>query len=132
MRFALNRLDLTGPEAFAQAAKRAEKLGWGMGLTPVNPLKVADPYVSLALAAQATSDIQLGTLLDNPVLRHPSVLAGSICTVAGLAPGRIHCGLGTGDTAVRMHTAAISSAMLSSRSRVRARSMAEVIASSEA
>ncbi|MCZ6711795.1 MAG: LLM class flavin-dependent oxidoreductase, partial [Gammaproteobacteria bacterium] len=58
---------------------------------------------SLAFAAQATRTLHLGTLLDTPVLRHPSVLAGSISTVAQIAPGRVHLGLGIGDTAVRFN-----------------------------
>ena len=103
MRFAINRLDMSGPLAFARSATRAEALGWSMGLLPCNPLKVADPYVSLTLAAQATTTLQLGTLLDTPVIRHPSALAGSICTVAEFAPGRTHLGLGVGDTAVRFN-----------------------------
>ena len=100
MKFALNRLDMSGPLAFAESAARIEDLGWHMGLMPCNPLKAPDPYLSLAFAAQATTTLHLGTLLDTPVLRHPSVLAGSISTVAQMAPGRVHLGLGIGDTAV--------------------------------
>jgi 5,10-methylenetetrahydromethanopterin reductase len=109
MKFALNRLDMSGPTAFADSAVRVEELGWHMGLMPCNPLKAPDPYISLALAAQATTTLHLGTLLDTPVLRHPSVLAGSIATVAELAPGRIHLGLGIGDTAVRFNALAPAS-----------------------
>ena len=100
MKFAINRLDMSGAQAFAESAARAESLGWDMGLLPCSPLLVPDPYVCLALAAQKTSSLELGTLIDNPIVRHPSVLAGSICTVAELAPGRVHCGLGVGDSAV--------------------------------
>lgn len=103
MQFALNRLNMSDPLAFAESAVRAEKLGWHRGLLPCNPLSAQDPYVSLAFAARATSHIQLGTMLDTPVLRHPSVLASSIATVARLAPGRISLGLGVGDTAVRFN-----------------------------
>ena len=101
IQFAFNRLDMTGVIPFAESAVRAEELGWHMGVIPCNPLTLRDPYVSLAFAARTTSTLHLGTLLDTPVLRHPSVLAGSISTVASLAPGRIHMGLGIGDTAVR-------------------------------
>jgi 5,10-methylenetetrahydromethanopterin reductase len=94
---------MTSAQAFAASAARAESLGWDMGLLPCNPLKVPDPYVSLALAALQTKTLHLGTLLDTPIIRHPSALAGSICTVAELAPGRIHTGLGVGDTAVRFN-----------------------------
>ena len=103
MRFAINRLDMSSPEKFAASAVEAERLGWDIGLQPVNPLLAHDSYICLALAARDTSRIGLGVLLDNPVLRHPSVLAGSIATVASLAPGRVQLGLGTGDTAVRVN-----------------------------
>jgi len=103
MKFALNRLDLRGPEHFAQSARKAEDLGWSMGLIPCSPLLVQDPYVMLAFAAAQTSSITLGTLLDTPVLRHPAVLASSIATVARLAPARVQLGLGAGDTAVRLN-----------------------------
>ncbi len=103
MKFALNRLDMSGPLEFAESAKQAEALGWSMGLLPCNPLKVPDPYVCLSFAARVTETIHLGALLDTPVIRHPSALAGSIATVAEFAPGRIHQGLGVGDTAVRFN-----------------------------
>jgi 5,10-methylenetetrahydromethanopterin reductase len=56
----------------------------------------------LAAAAQSTTRIMLGTLLANPVNRHPSVTAGSIATIDELAPGRVLLGWGIGDTAVRL------------------------------
>ena len=44
----------------------------------------------------------LGPLIENPVMRHPAVIAGSIATVDRLAPGRTVLGMGVGDTAVRL------------------------------
>lgn len=129
MRFAINRLDMSSARGFAHSATRAEALGWAMGLLPCNPLKVPDPYVSLALAALQTETLQLGTLLDTPVIRHPSALAGSICTVAELAPGRIHLGLGIGDTAVRFNglapasSAAIAEAVKTTRALINGESV---------
>ena len=129
MKFALNRLDMSGPRQFAESAVEAESLGWSKGLLPCNPLKVADPYVCLTLAAQATSTLHLGTLLDTPVVRHASVLAGSIATVAEFAPGRIHQGLGVGDTAVRFNAlkpasvAAIEAAVVTTRALLRGESL---------
>ena len=103
MQFAINRLDLSGPTNFAASAARAESLGWAMGLIPCSPLLVQDPYVMLAFAAQSTSTLRIGTLIDTPVIRHPAALASSIATVAKLAPGRTLLGLGVGDTAVRLN-----------------------------
>jgi len=103
LRYAINRLDMTGTDAFARSAARAESLGWDYGLIPCSPLLVRDPYVMLAFAARATQRIVLGTLLDTPVMRHPAALASSIATVAELAPGRTLLGVGVGDTAVRLN-----------------------------
>jgi 5,10-methylenetetrahydromethanopterin reductase len=103
MQFAINRLDLSGIDAFAASAARAETLGWNYGFIPCSPLLVRDPYVMLAFAARATRTIRLGTLLDTPAIRHPAALASSIATVAELAPGRTVLGLGAGDTAVRLN-----------------------------
>ncbi len=100
--FGLNRLDLRSPERFAADAARLEALGWAYGFIPSSPLLVLDPYVMLAEGLRSTSRIVLGPLIENPVMRHPAVLAGSIATVDRLAPGRTLLGMGVGDTAVRL------------------------------
>lgn len=100
--FGLNRLDLRSPAQFAADAQRLEALGWRYGFIPSSPLLVRDPYVLLAQALEATNSIVLGPLIENPVMRHPAVIAGSIATVDGLAPGRTLLGMGVGDTAVRL------------------------------
>jgi 5,10-methylenetetrahydromethanopterin reductase len=100
--FGLNRFDYTSPPAFAADARRAEELGWDYAFIPSSPLRRQDPYVHLAFAAAQTERIGLGPLIENPVMRHPSVIASSIATVAALAPGRTILGYGVGDTAVRL------------------------------
>jgi len=100
--FGLNRLDLRAPASFAASAGRAESLGWDYGFLPASPLLVQDPYVMLAAALAETERITLGPLLENPVTRHPAVIASSMATVERLAPGRTLLGLGVGDTAVRL------------------------------
>lgn len=100
--FGLNRLDMSSPAAFAESAARAEALGWDYGFIPSSPLLVQDPYVMLAHALERTRLIKLGPLIENPVMRHPAVIAGSIATVDRIASGRTVLGLGVGDTAVRL------------------------------
>ena len=100
--FGLNRLDMRSPAAFAQSAERAESLGWDYGFIPSSPLLAQDPYVMLAQALGHTETIKLGPLIENPVMRDPAVIAGSIATVDRIAPGRAMLGLGVGDTAVRL------------------------------
>jgi 5,10-methylenetetrahydromethanopterin reductase len=100
--FGLNRFDYTSPPAFAADARRAERLGWDYAFIPSSPLRRQDPYVHLAFAAMQTERIGLGPLIENPVMRHPAVIASSIATVASLAPERTLLGYGVGDTAVRL------------------------------
>jgi alkanesulfonate monooxygenase SsuD/methylene tetrahydromethanopterin reductase-like flavin-dependent oxidoreductase (luciferase family) len=99
--FGLNRFDNRSPEAFAASVARGEALGFDYAFVPSSPLLIQDPYVMLALAALRTTSIRLGPLLENPVGRHPAVIAGSMATLERLAPGRGFLGLGVGDTAVR-------------------------------
>jgi 5,10-methylenetetrahydromethanopterin reductase len=101
-RFGLNRFDSRSVAAFAADVARAETLGWDAALVPDSQLRRRDTYVMLAAAAHATQRIMLGTLLANPVNRHPSVTASSIATIDELAPGRVLLGWGIGDTAVRL------------------------------
>jgi 5,10-methylenetetrahydromethanopterin reductase len=94
--FGLNRLAFASPQAFAADAQRAESLGWDYALVPSSPLRLRDPYVLLAAAAQATERIRLGPMLDTPVLRHPVVTASSIATIDEIAGGRAILGYGVG------------------------------------
>ncbi len=100
--FGLNRLDMRSPARFAADALRLESLGWGYGFIPSSPLLALDPYVMLARALETTDAIVLGPLIENPVMRHPAVIAGSIATVDRIRPGRTLLGMGVGDTAVRL------------------------------
>ena len=54
------------------------------------------PLVALAIAAEATQDLHLGTLVLNNDLRNPVVLAKEIATLGLLAEGRIEIGMGAG------------------------------------
>ena len=101
-KFGLNRNDTSSMSAFAADVVRAEEVGWDCVFLPDSQLRRRDTYVLLSAAAQATSEITIGTLLANPVTRHPSVTASSIATVAELAPNRTILAMGIGDTAVRL------------------------------
>jgi len=63
-------------------------------------LAMKDVYAGLYLAALATSRLELGTGVTNPLTRHPTVTANAIAALAELAPGRALLGLGAGDSAV--------------------------------
>ena len=57
-----------------------------------------DTFVTMGMAANATSNLRLFPAVTNPFGRIPSVLAGAAQTVAELAPGRTKFIIGTGYT----------------------------------
>ncbi|HUP86747.1 MAG TPA: LLM class flavin-dependent oxidoreductase [Acidimicrobiales bacterium] len=88
------------PRSTVRQARRAEDEGWhGIGLVDSQNL-AGDPYVELALAAGATTTLQLATAVTNPVTRHPAVAATAIATVQGESGGRAVLGIGRGDSAL--------------------------------
>jgi len=50
----------------------------------------------LAAMASETSTISIGSLVANPILRPPAVLARAVATVDQLSGGRFELGIGTG------------------------------------
>ena len=62
----------------------------------------SDCYATLALAAQNTSHIRLGTGVAIPGVRVAPVTAHSIASINRIAPGRVFLGIGTGHTAMRV------------------------------
>lgn len=59
-----------------------------------------DPYAELCLLARATTRLELGTGVTNPVTRHPAVTASSIATVQVESNGRAVLGIGRGDSSL--------------------------------
>ena len=88
------------PRSTVKQAKRAEDEGWdGIGLVDSQNL-AGDPYIELALAANATQRIRLGTAVTNPLTRHPAAMATAIATVQAESDGRAVLGIGRGDSAL--------------------------------
>ncbi|MEQ9638679.1 MAG: LLM class flavin-dependent oxidoreductase [Alphaproteobacteria bacterium] len=79
----------------------AENLGYDFCWAFDTQLMRSNPWAVLALAAQQTRTIQLGTGVAVPSLRLAPVAANSIATINRLAPGRTFFGVGTGNTAMR-------------------------------
>jgi 5,10-methylenetetrahydromethanopterin reductase len=78
----------------------AEELGYDIAGHGDSQSLWSDVYVSLAVAARATSRIRIGTLVTNPVTRHPAVTAGAAASLQKLSGGRMFLGVGTGDSAL--------------------------------
>lgn len=55
-----------------------------------------DPFVLLGAIAAHTERVRIGVLVANIHNRHPAQLALAMDTLAGLAPGRVVCGVGAG------------------------------------
>lgn len=81
---------------------RAEELGFTHVWVADVPMIWSDCYAVLALAAQRTRTIRLGTGVAVAGLRPAPVTASSIATINRLAPGRTFLGLGTGNAGCRM------------------------------
>ena len=81
-------------------AVSAEQLGYD-GIVYVDSQNlVPDCYVSMALAAHATTRIQLGTGVTNSYTRHAAITASAIAAIQAESRGRAHLGIGRGDSAL--------------------------------
>lgn len=76
----------------------AERLGFEAAWVYDSPLLYADPFATLARAAERTRSIGLGIGVVVPGLRAPVVTAAGLRTLDGLAPGRVRAAIGAGFT----------------------------------
>ena len=76
----------------------AEEAGFTHAWFYDSQLIYSDVYATMALAAQNTSRIKLGTLVAIPSNRIAPVTASAIATINKLAPGRVILAMGTGYT----------------------------------
>lgn len=84
----------------AAAARAAEEAGWDGLFFPDTQCLSGDVYSGVALAAAATTRIQLGPGVTNPVTRHPAVTACAAATIQVESGGRAVLGMGRGDSAL--------------------------------
>jgi 5,10-methylenetetrahydromethanopterin reductase len=88
------------PGTVVAQAESAERAGWdGITFTDSQNL-CGDPFVAIALAADATEQLQFATGVTNAHTRHPAALATVAATVQEAAGGRFVLGIGRGDTAL--------------------------------
>jgi len=84
-----------------QLFKEAEDLGFDSAWLPDSQMIWSDCFALLALVAQATSRIHIGTGVAIAASRLAPVTAHAIATINQLAPGRTFLGIGSGHTAMR-------------------------------
>ncbi len=80
----------------------AENLGYSHAWIADSQMIWSDCYAVLALAAQQTRRMKIGTGVSVAGTRLAPVTANSIATINQLAPGRTFLGIGTGNTATRL------------------------------
>jgi 5,10-methylenetetrahydromethanopterin reductase len=76
----------------------AERLGFARAFVFDSPAIYADPWMTLARAAERTQRIALGVSVITPRLRHVLANATATATLAALAPGRVEVVVGSGFT----------------------------------
>jgi probable F420-dependent oxidoreductase len=89
----------TGSEdapAWREKARRAEALGYTSLLVPDHLQPQWGPLVALAIAAEATGRLRVGTLVLSNDYRNPVLLAKEIATLDLASGGRVELGLGAG------------------------------------
>jgi 5,10-methylenetetrahydromethanopterin reductase len=79
----------------------AEALGYDSVWVTDSQMIFSDCYAVLALAARQTRRIRLGPGTAICGTRIPPVQVAAMATLNRLAPGRVHFGIGTGNTAMR-------------------------------
>ena len=96
-------LFLTDPPAsrFIELAKRAEAAGFDYVWTADSHIIWQEPWPLFGVLARETKTVKFGPLVTNPGTRDATVVASLVATLNDLAPGRVVCGIGRGDSARR-------------------------------
>ncbi len=86
--------------AWTTTARRAEELGYSTLLLPDRTTAgLLAPLTALAIAAEATTTLRVGSYVFSNEYRHPVVLAREAATLDLLSAGRFELGLGAGVSA---------------------------------
>ncbi len=95
-RFALQVSRTASPAAWRELARKAEDLGYSTLYVPDHLDDQWAPMIALAVAAEATSTIRVGTLVLDNDFRHPVLLAKEAATLDVMTDGRFEFGIGAG------------------------------------
>src|SRR5665213_2355303 len=90
----LNKTE-SGP-AWRDMARKVEGLGYSTLFIPDHFDDQYGPLVALTVAAEATTDLRVGSLVFGNDYRHPVVLAKEVATLDLMSAGRVEFGLGAG------------------------------------
>ena len=94
-RFGVNMLAVGDITSWRDRVRRAGELGYDVLLVP-DHLGIPSPWPALAVAAQASGHLRVGTFVLNAAFTNPALLARDAATVDQLSDGRVEIGIGTG------------------------------------
>ncbi len=95
-RFGVQLSGASSGAAWRDLARAVEGLGYSTLFIPDHFEDQFGPLVALTVAAEATTDLKVGSLVFGNDYRHPIVLAKEIATLDLLSEGRVEFGLGAG------------------------------------
>src|SRR5215211_498540 len=81
---------------WVSTARKAEELGYAILLVPDHIVIGIAPLTALAVAAESTTTLRVGTLVLGNDFRHPAWLAKEAATLDLLSDGRFELGMGAG------------------------------------
>ncbi|MBW3668619.1 MAG: TIGR03621 family F420-dependent LLM class oxidoreductase [Actinobacteria bacterium] len=95
-RFAVQTAFAPDGKTWRERARQVEDLGYSTLYIPDHFGEQFGPLVALAVAADATERLNVGSLVFDNDYRHPLVLAKELATLDLLSEGRLEVGLGAG------------------------------------
>src|SRR4051812_33375844 len=82
--------------SFADSARKLESSGYSTAFVPDHFDEGLGPITAMAVAAAATTTLNVGPLVLDCDFRHPAVLARELASIDQLSGGRLEVGLGAG------------------------------------
>jgi probable F420-dependent oxidoreductase len=95
-RFGVQLSNASSGTAWRDLARTVEGLGYSTLFLPDHFEEQLAPLVALTVAAEATTELKVGSLVFGNDYRHPMVLAKEIATLDLLSGGRVEFGIGAG------------------------------------
>lgn len=95
-RFGVNLRSAPSRREWCDKARKVEDLGFSTLLVPDHLTDLIAPFPALVSAAEATTQLRVGTNVLNNDLRHPLLVAREAAATDLLSDGRLELGLGAG------------------------------------
>ncbi len=100
MRFSVGLLNEYAPNELSEIAKTVDDNRKYKNLFIADERLYKNTYAQLAIVADATRRVRIGTGVTNPYTRHPTLTASAISTISEISGGRAILGLGAGSPMV--------------------------------